>query len=354
MLNFRLSVLCAGIVLTSSIASPTIPAAFAQEAVSAEDLRIAARDQAAQGKMAQAQQTIEQALAIEPANLDLQIARANILLWKGEVQAAMTQADAVRSIDASYPGLADFDTAFLRQSRIQSQASVNASLLSVSAAAGLADLKFASGRAAQWENAVIAVSYGKRNGTVVVAELDAERREQIDVRVSARATKRMQTGSYYIAAGITPNAHFRDDWRISAGADTQLSRNLQGSLDVRLAHFDTGVFTAIEPGLTYRLAPRLSAGGRMINLFSSDGHYRAGGAVRLDYESSNDGAFFVGAARYPDTEAGVTQTLQAYSVGAALAVDRHLRIRIAAAQETRQNSYRNRSVNLGLEFRFDN
>ncbi|MXP13616.1 YaiO family outer membrane beta-barrel protein [Altererythrobacter confluentis] len=304
--------------------------------------------------MAQAQQSIEQALAIEPANLDLQIARANILLWKGEIQAAITQADAVRSIDASYPGLADFDTAFLRQSRLQSQGSGNASLLSVSVAAGLADLKFASGRAAQWEHAVIAASYGKRSGTVVVAELDAERREQTDVRFSARATTRMQTGTYYIAAGITPDASFRDDWRIAAGADALLSRNLQGSLDLRLAHFGSGVFTAIEPGVTYRVAPRLSAGGRMINLFSSDGRYRAGGAVRLDYETLDDGAFFVGAARYPDTEAGVTQTLQAYSVGAAWAVDRHLRLRIAAAQETRQKSYRNRSVNLGLEFRFDN
>lgn len=348
-MTHRLSCFAAGIAFASILASPTIPAAIAQEAVSAESLRIAAREHAAQGDLAQAERSIDRALIIEPANLDLQIARANILLWSGNTRAARTQADAVRSIDPSYPGLAEFDAVILRQS----QGNGAARLLSFSAAVGVADLKFASGRDAQWENAVIAAAFGQRNGTVLVAEIDAERREQTDVRFSARATTRTRSGTYYVGAGITPDAAFRDDWRIVAGGDTALSQGLRGSLDLRFAHFDSGVFTAIEPGLIYRLSPGLSAGGRMINLFDSDGQYRVGAALRLDYQLSEDGALFIGAARYPDTETGITQTLQAYSFGGAWDIDSHVRLRFAAAEETRKNSYRNRSVNLGLEFRLE-
>ena len=348
-MTHRLSCFAAGIALVSIFASPLVPVAFAQEAGSADSLRIAARDEAAQGNLTQAERLIDQALALEPANLDLQIARANILLWSGDTQAAQMQADAVRSINPSYPGLAEFDAVILRQS----QGNGAARLLSVSAAVGVADLKFASGREAQWENAVVAAAFGQRDGTVFVAEIDAERREQTDVRFSARATTRTRSGAYYVGAGITPDAAFRDDWRIVAGGDTGLAQDLQGSIDLRLAHFDSGVFTAVEPGLTYQLSPGLNAGGRMINLFDNDGQYRVGAALRLDYQPSDDGTLFVGAARYPDTEAGVTQTLQAYSIGGAWTIDQRVRLRLAAAEETRKDTYRNRSVNLGLEFRFD-
>lgn len=312
-------------------------------------MRIAARDQAAKGNLAQAEQSIDQALALEPANLDLQIARANILLWSGNTEAARVQANSVRAADPSYPGLAEFDVAVLRQS----QGSGAARLLSFSAGGGVADLKFASGRKAQWENAVIAAAFGQRSGTVFGAEIDAERRQQTDVRLSGRATTRTQSGAYYVGAGVTPDAVFRDDWRIAAGGDTALTQDIQGSLDLRLAHFDTGLFTVIEPGLTYRLQPNLSAAGQMINLFDNNGRYRVGGALRLDFQASDDSAFFVGTARYPDTEAGVAQTLQSFSFGGAWAFDPHVRLRFAAAEDTRKDSYRNRSVNLGLEFRFE-
>ena len=351
MLNHRLSVLAAGTVLAISPVGPVVTGAFAQQTISAEEFRIAARDQAAEGELVQAQKSIEQALVLEPDNLDLQLARANILLWSNEAEAAITQADAVRSIDASYPGLADFDTAFLRQSRPPLQDGFKAGLLNVYAAAGVADLKFASGRAAQWENVVIAAAYRQRANTVFVGEVDAERREQLDVRISARATTQTKFGAYYFAAGVTPDAKFRDDWRMLAGVDTRLSRNLQGSFDLRVTHFGSGAFTAIEPGLTYDLSSRYRASGKMINLFSSDGQYRAGASLRLDFVAKDDSSVFIGAARYPDTEAGITQTLQAYSVGAAWSLDRNMRLRLAGAQETRKNSYRNRSVNFGLEFR---
>ena len=203
------------------------------------------------------------------------------------------------------------------------------------------------------ENAVVAAAFGQRDGTVFVAEIDAERREQTDVRFSARATTRTRSGAYYVGAGITPGCCFSRRLAHSSRRRHGLAQDLQGSIDLRLAHFDSGVFTAVEPGLTYQLSPGLNAGGRMINLFDNDGQYRVGAALRLDYQPSDDGTLFVGAARYPDTEAGVTQTLQAYSIGGAWTIDQRVRLRLAAAEETRKDTYRNRSVNLGLEFRFD-
>lgn len=347
MLRHRL--LAAAIAVAHVSLGPVISVAHAQEPTSADGWRISAREQAAQGNMTEAEKSIDQAHALEPANRDIQIARANILLWLGKPEEAAAQANAVRMADPSYPGLFEFDAALSRQG----QHTTEPGLLSVTAVFGRAGLKFASGRKTSWKNAVIAAAFGRREGAILTAEIDAERREQTDVRFAARVTARTASGAVYLGAGITPQAAFRDDWRIEAGGNAALARDLQGSMGLRIAHFGTGVTTAIEPGVTYNLSPSLSAGVRMINLLDEQGHYRAGGAFRVDHQTTEAGTVFAAMARYPDTEAGITRTLQAYSLGATWALNPHWRLRVAAANETRQSSYRNRSVNIGLEYRFD-
>lgn len=338
-------------------AQPATPAA-----VNIGDLRLAARSagvdadiwrrlaaaEAAVGNLNAAEAAILLAQGIAPHDLDIRLAFANILMWRGEGIRARLQADAVRAANPAYPGLAEFDAAVFRR-----QAATRASgVLSISAVVGLSRVGFADGRHQTWQDGVVALALGNTARTLFEFEADAEHRAVTDIRLSARATTRTQHGAYYVGAGITPNADFRDQWRIVAGAETRMSTPLRASVDLRLAHYRTGTAASIEPGLTYTFAPGLRLTGRMIDLIDGDG-MRVGEALRGEYETADGTILFASAARYPDREAGDTRQMRSFAVGVAVNLGTRWRVRLAAADEKRAGSYHSQSLNLGVTFRLD-
>ncbi len=339
------------------LAQPATPAA-----VSVGELRLAARSadgdadiwrrlaaaEAAAGNLDAAEAAIVRAEAIAPHDLDIQLAFANILMWRGQADRARMHAEAVRAANSAYPGLAQFDATLLRR-----QSAVPASgLLSISAVVGISRVGFADGRHRTWQDGVVAVAVGSAARTIFELEADSEHRAITDVRLSARATTRMQGGAYYFGAAITPNADFRDQWRIVAGGESRVSALFSASLDLRVAHYRNGTAASIEPGLTYTFAPGLRLTGRVIDLIDDNGT-RVGAALRGEYEPADGTILFASAARYPDREAGDTRQLRTFAVGGAVDLDPRWRMRLAAADEKRARSYHVQSINLGLTYRFD-
>lgn len=310
--------------------------------------RIAAAE-AADGNLEKSYIAINRAISIAPDDRDIQLARANILLWRDRLSLAGNQADAVRAVDPDYPGLAGFDRSLARR-----QAEVSKfEALSFSAVLGTSDIEFENGRKQNWENGVIALAFGNVERTIYELNVDAERRADTDVRLSGRATTRIRNGNYYLGAGITPDADFRDQWRLVAGGQALLASGWRGTADLRLARYRSGMSASIEPGISYIAARGIRISARMINLLDGDGDYRIGAAARADFELADGHILFASAARYPDREADVTKQLRSFALGGTINLDPRWRLRLTASDEKREDSYHSQSVNLGLTYRFD-
>lgn len=321
---------------------------LAIEPENADLWRQLAAAEAAAGDLEKAYAAIDRATSLAPYDRDIQLARANILFWQDRLSLAGEQADAVRAADPDYPGLAGFDSAFARR-----QAEVSKfEPLSFSAVLGTSDIVFENGRRQNWKNAVIAVAFGNVERTIFELDADAEHRSVTDVRLSGRATTRIRNGSFYLGAGITPNADFRDQWRLVAGGQILVASGLRGTADLRLARYRSGISASIEPGISYVAAPGVTLSARMINLLDGDGDYRIGAATRIDYELANGNILFGSAARYPDREADITKQLRSFAIGGAINLASQWRLRLAASDEKRQDSYHSQSVNVGLTYRF--
>lgn len=321
---------------------------LAIEPENADLWRQLAAAEAAAGDLDKAYAAIDRATSLAPADRDIQLARANILLWQDRLAPAAQQASAVRAADPDYPGLAGFDSAFARR-----QAAVSKfEPLSFSAVLGTSDIVFENGRKQNWQNAVVAVAFGNVERTIFELDADVERRAATDVRLSGRATTRISNGSFYLGAGITPDADFRDQWRLVAGGQILVASGLRGTADLRLARYSSGISASIEPGISYVAAPGLALSARMINLLDGDGDHRIGAAARIDYELANGNILFGSAARYPDREADITRQLRSFAIGGTFNLSSHLRLRLAASDEKREDSYRRQAINLGLTYRF--
>ncbi len=318
------------------------------DAQNADLWRRLAATEAREGDLQAAESAISRAISLAPADQDIQLARANILMWRGKLAQADRQAEALRLAAPGYPGFSAFEESY-------SQAMTEAKkfdLLSVSLSASVAPVSFSSGASETWESAALGIAFGNPARTVFEAEADAERRATSDVRILTRATTRFQSGSYYFEAGVTPGATFRDQWRIGGGASLELTPRLQAAFGARMARYDDGLTAAFEPGFSVRPESRILIAAKMINLLDADGGYRVGGAVRADYDPDDDLSLFVNIARYPDREDDGVRQLRAVAFGARLNLDRHWQLRISAADENRSNSYQRQSVNLSFSYRF--
>lgn len=299
------------------------------------------------GHLDQAYSAIMRALALAPADRDIQLARANTLLWLGRTAEARAQANVVRTIDPTYPGLGDFDEVLARVS----DGTTSFALRSISLSGGLA-LVTTRANTQHWSNATLGVAFGRPDRTVFEVELDAETRTSTDLRLSVSASTRTPNGSYHFGVATTPDATFRERWRIAAGVEARVAPRLRTSIDFRLASYRSGMVAVVEPGLSYRVSPALNLTGKAINLFDPEGDYRAGGAVRLDLEPPGNAAWFVSAAEYPDREEDGVRRLRALAVGGRVNIGRRWQLRLTGSEENRQGRYRRRAVNIGLTYRF--
>ena len=299
----------------------------------ADLLRRLANVQAARGNLAEAMQTIDRALAIAPADLDIQLARANILSWLGRPLEARRQADAIAHVRADYPGLSE---TFAAIGRLEKEDRIR--LFSASIGGSASRVRFPGRGSETWTttNASIAVALAPR--VRAAFEADREDRRPVDTRLATRLDLLHTGGSAYVGGSVTPNADFRESWSISAGAEQLIGQGTTLLLDARYASYrfdETGV---LGLGVRQTVGRDLSATVRTIHLTGSGEGYRFGASLRVDYAPEDRTGWFVTGASYPDTEADGTAQVRALSVGTAVPLSESLhaaprnRLRKARAQ----------------------
>ena len=203
---------------------------LARKPADADLLRQLASVEAASGDLPEALTVIDHAAAIAPRDLDIRLARANILFWNGAVDDARAEADAIARIDPSYPEL-DQLQARLRSSPAQRAENDGIGLQALYLSAGLSRIAFDGRDTHQtWTNQGAAL--GLRLGGVGTATFSVEReaRARSDTRFAARFDRGLEGGSYYLEAGFVPDPDFRERWKVAAGGQAALAPNVNGSV----------------------------------------------------------------------------------------------------------------------------
>tara|TARA_R110002124_G_scaffold287205_1_gene471199 strand:- start:7094 stop:8224 length:1131 start_codon:yes stop_codon:yes gene_type:complete len=313
----------------------------------ADILRRLAAAQAANGDFETAQRTIDQALVLAPNDYDIQLARANILLWRDKVAEADAQGRIVASAAPDYPGLENFRTALARR-RAMDMVRISSASISQS----VSRATFQRGDRQDWltSEAALGLSLGPETNLTVQAE--REERLATDTRLAARLDRRITGGLIYLAGSATPKSDFRESWSISAGIEKQISSGTHLLLDGRYAAYRGSDVAIVQTGVRQSLGGHFVLTARAINLFGGGESYRIGSAVRLDYASPGKTGYFVSAASYPDVEADGTRQLRGIATGIIAPLGKHLSLRATGAYEQRRDSYSRKAVTISMSWRF--
>ncbi|UIP07811.1 tetratricopeptide repeat protein [Erythrobacter sp. SDW2] len=303
--------------------------------------------EAAAGDLLAAQQTIDRALQLAPDDPDVQLGRANILLWRGKLTEAQAQAAVVAQKRPDYPGLAEFAAAAAardasRQLRIRS--------VSAGTTVSRADFSLAEGVTWTAQQAALGVGWGENSRATL--EIEREDRGLIDTRVAGRLDFAAGPHRVFLTGSITPDADFRESWSLGTGAEVGLTDGTELLLGLRYADYRFDDVAIVRLGLRQRVTPWLSVTGETIQLFGGGEDYRLGGSLRADLSPINAPSFFIIAASYPDAEVDGTRQLRSLAAGTAIPLGDGFSLRLAGEYEDRKDSYERVGANIGLVWSF--
>lgn len=310
-------------------------------------LRRLAMVEAGAGQLDLALDRIDQAARLAPDDLDVALARAYILYWRGDISATQRAASAIAARDPDYPELDRLTALLTRQ-----EAADGLQMRAISVSAGISDIKTEAGFGQTWNTQCLAAAFDVSRGNTITLGVMREERASIDTRISARADHRIADGVIYVAATAVPSPDFQERWSVGAGGELQVTDSVTALADVRVADYDTGTIAALQPGLSIALDRDFTLSGRAINIFGGDDGYRLGGSVRLDYGRERDTSLFLIAASYPEAEADGLRQLRSLAAGVRLPVSDTLALSAAGSYENRANSYRRYAGTLTLTYRF--
>lgn len=208
-----------------------------------------------------------------------------------------------------------------------------------------------------WHEAALRVSYAIDDGWTLGAAVEtASRFNNFDAYVEARADLRFEGGtSFYVLAGGTPDADFRPRVALGAGGAQRLFAS-EGfvsagvaTLDLKYAEYLSGDVETVNPGLELYVAKgRAWLTARHINIWDETGRHRTGYFVRGDMQAGDDVTVFAGHADAPDTSDGVTVDTTSWFAGIGVDVATDTIVRLAVAQEMREQGYDRTTVTLSL------
>ena len=290
---------------------------------------------------------IEHATNQAPNDLDVALARAFILYWRGDVESARQAAASISAQDPDYPELGQLESALRRRDSPGASEPVT---LYVSA--GASHIITASNTQRTWTSQNLAASIARRGGYILTLSAEREDRGPIDTRIGVRLDRLVEGGFIYLAAATTPDPDFKDSWSVSTGADLAVSDRVAIPFDLRVAQYAVGTIIAVQPGLRVLPYPGLALTARAINIFGDTSGHRFGGAVRADYETGGGLALFLATASYPDAESDGIRQLRSIAAGTGLRLTDTAGLRLAGSYENRDRSYRRYSGVLTLTYRF--
>jgi YaiO family outer membrane protein len=294
--------------------------------------------------------TLREARALAPEDLDIRAALARAYLWSGERDAARSELAVIESRDPANAELAAIRGQLARAEDLQPSRPRRG----VFANQGVARVSLDNGPDRTWSTTTLGVFGQVGRGTNLSFEGEREDRgTAVDTHLLARIDQQLSKGwRGHIAAAVTPDADFREQWSIRGGLEADVGRRLTLLADVRHADYGTTQVTMLEPGVRVSVpALRTSATLRMSNLWDEQGKHRSGWSARIDTETRGGTALFGGVASYPDTEAGITRRVRSAFLGAAIPVSEGVMIRATGEYERRRDSYIRKGVSLGLQLR---
>lgn len=309
-------------------------------------LRRLAAVQAAKGDVELAQATIDRAYGLAPGDPDIQLARANILFWRGRLAEAELQAGKVAQAQPDYPGLAALQSGIRREKDAR-----RFRLRAVGIGASVSDADFASGISQTWyvQRGSVSAQWGE--GRTASIDVEREERRVTDTHVAARVDIATGGNRYFVAGTVTPNPDFRETWSLGGGTEVALGRNSTLLADGRFAEYPGDDVAAFGLGLRQNLSARLQVSARSIHLFGGGDDYRFGASLRADYNHLHLGDFFAIVASYPDVENDGAQQLRAVAAGARFPLSDRVTIGLTGEYESRENSYDRTAVSLDLRWR---
>ncbi|MFC0588943.1 YaiO family outer membrane beta-barrel protein [Novosphingobium aquiterrae] len=310
-------------------------------------LRRLALIEAATGNPDTARRTIDDAAGLAPHDNDIRMARANILLWQGDLAAARMESEKVRAEDGGFAGLNEFD-AHLRRALAARKLRVQ----SLSFGQTVSQANFASGASQTWTTQRGSIALAWAPDSVASLDIEREARRATDTRVVARFAFPIGSQHVYVAGAVTPAADFKERWSLAAGAELRTGPSTDLLVDGRYAEYISANVGVFNLGLKHRFGNHLSVTARTISLFGSGQPYRLGGSLRSDYALSDRSSLFAELASYPDTEDDGTRQLHSFAAGTRLELDRTLIMRLSASYDKRSGSYRRAGIDVDLSWRF--
>ncbi|MBB3033604.1 YaiO family outer membrane beta-barrel protein [Alteriqipengyuania lutimaris] len=311
-------------------------------------LRRLAMVEAGDGRLDRAKERIDAATRLAPDDLDVALARAYILYWRGEVSAAQRAAAAISARDPDYPELDQLTAALARQ-----EAGNGFRMRAISIGAGISDITTANGFSQTWNDQTLVAAFDVSGEDTITLGARREERAAIDTRLSARIDHRLADGFVYVAATAVPAPHFQERWSVGAGGELRATQTVTALIDLRAADYDTGTIAAVQPGLRLALDRDFALTGQAINIFGGDDGYRLGGSVRLDYGRERETSLFLIAASYPDAEADGLRQLRSVAAGVRVPVTDTLALNGVGSYENREDSYRRYAGTVTLTYRFE-
>ena len=204
-----------------------------------------------------------------------------------------------------------------------------------------------------WTEARMSASRRLDDRWVVGGGIEATRRfDNTDVYFEARLERRHEGGFTYAAVGGAPDADYRPEVAAAAGGQWRIAPMLSSTVDASAARYRSGVVTGLHPGAILDLADeRLLLSARWINVWDERDEYRSGYSASARWQATDRLALSLGHADAPETSDGVTVDVVTWSLGAEIALDDRLTLRIGGLTEDR-DAYDRKEASLGFGWRF--
>lgn len=282
-------------------------------------------------------------LAVRPEDVDARLNLALALMATGRLDEAERELDLVL---AQTPDYADARTARdritdLREDRADWRLNVSTAYSDLSQ--GLDP----------WREAVVTISRRTADGSVSGTVEHAERFGRTDTYVEARLDRVVGRGAVHGAFGGTPDADFRPEIALRAGAQMPVgTQGLAVILDAGLVRYAVGTVTTLQPGVEYTSpSGTLILGGRWINVWDEGDTYRSGYSLRAVAAIWPDVRLKAGFADAPESSDGTTVDVRSTSLGMEVDLNERLMLLLNGLREER-TAYDRDEITLGFGVRF--
>ncbi len=187
---------------------------------------------------------------------------------------------------------------------------------------------------------------------VGVAVERTERFDDVDVFAEARLDHQLDGGAVFIAAGGAPEADYRPEVIVRAGAELPVAGPLAVTLEATAARYASGSVETLQPGLAATLADgAVTVGARFIQVWDENDNARSGYAISGLVAVTDRLRLRAGYADAPESSEGVTIEVRAVSLGLDYDLTDRATLKTSLAREDRGPANRE-EFGVGLAWRF--